>query len=157
MYATVTFEISPTILSNVYESWNATIPRVASVSNLTYSLSFQSVPAYVPGNSMGLSGPEGESDPSRSLVLCLLASFWAEPSDSATMKVVNQRLISKIQELARQEGLLHDYQYLNYAASFQDPIGSYGEVEKEKLLAVSRRYDPNQVFQKRVSGNFKLL
>jgi hypothetical protein len=32
-----------------------------------------------------------------------------------------------VAEIARSMGLLHEFQYINYADPSQDPIGSYGE------------------------------
>lgn len=46
--------------------------------------------------------------------------------------------------------------YLNYATKDQDPISSYGAANVQKLKAASRKYDPEQVFQKLVTGGFKL-
>ena len=48
------------------------------------------------------------------------------------------------------------FQYLNYAAPFQDPFASYGEKNLQLLREVSKKYDPDQVFQKLVPGGFKL-
>ena len=53
-------------------------------------------------------------------------------------------------------GLLHEFEYLNYADSSQDPIASYGADNVERLRATSRKYDPHGVFQKQVPGGFKL-
>lgn len=39
---------------------------------------------------------------------------------------------------------------LNFAA--QDPIARYGKVNKEKLGAISRQYDPYGVFLRQVPG-----
>ena len=46
--------------------------------------------------------------------------------------------------------------YLNYATDFQDSISSYGQVNVQKLRDASRKYDPDQVFQKLVPGGFKI-
>jgi hypothetical protein len=53
-------------------------------------------------------------------------------------------------------GVDDPYLYLNYAASWQDPINSYGPASVANLQAVSRKYDPSGVFQKQVPGGFKL-
>ena len=45
---------------------------------------------------------------------------------------------------------------MNYADASQDVLGSYGEVNVRKMLAVLRKYDPEGIFQKRVPGGFKL-
>lgn len=50
----------------------------------------------------------------------------------------------------------HPFQYLNYAAPFQDPLASYGVKNLQRLREVSKKYDPDQVFQRLVPGGFKL-
>jgi hypothetical protein len=49
-----------------------------------------------------------------------------------------------------------DYRYINYADASQDVLASYGPKSLKKMLAVSKKYDPAGVFQKRASGVFKL-
>jgi hypothetical protein len=156
IYAEVTFNVSPTILTKVFNLYNATIAQVESVKGLTYTMVLQSLPAYVPGNSLGLSGPTGSNDPSRKSIICLLTHFWADESDTPKVTDVTQNLIQQIQDAADSEGVLVRFEYLNYAASFQDPLGSYGAKSKANLEAVSYKYDPKRIFQKRVPGNFKL-
>lgn len=49
------------------------------------------------------------------------------------------------------------FDYLEYAAKFQDPIGSYGPENNKSLQEVSKKYDPAQIFQKNAPGSWKLL
>ena len=53
------------------------------------------------------------------------------------------------------QGQYEKFLYMNYAFPSQNVIASYGKQEVENLRNVSRRYDPEQVFQKLVPG-FKL-
>ncbi|OTA92459.1 hypothetical protein M434DRAFT_387304 [Hypoxylon sp. CO27-5] len=53
-------------------------------------------------------------------------------------------------------GLLLEYRYMNYADGSQDVLGSYGEENVQKMLALSRKYDPDGVFQTQLPGGFKL-
>ena len=46
--------------------------------------------------------------------------------------------------------------YLNYADKSQDPLSSYGKENLQKLREVSKRYDPQQVFQRLCAGGFKI-
>ena len=48
------------------------------------------------------------------------------------------------------------FKYMNYAAPFQDPLASYGEMGLQWLRQVSKKYDPDQVFQDLVPGGFGL-
>jgi hypothetical protein len=53
-------------------------------------------------------------------------------------------------------GLGHRYIYQNYASAEQNVFWGYGEQNLEKLREVSRKYDPNGVFEKLQLGYFKL-
>ena len=57
---------------------------------------------------------------------------------------------------AAARGLAVDLAYANYADASQDVLGSYGEENVALLRAVSSRYDPAGVFQRRVPGGFKV-
>jgi hypothetical protein len=46
--------------------------------------------------------------------------------------------------------------YLNYSDISQDPLGTYGEDNIQKMREVTIKYDPTGVFQKRVPGGFKI-
>jgi len=47
-------------------------------------------------------------------------------------------------------------EYVNDASHDQDPLASYGRMNYAKLKAVSRKYDPGQVFQRLSNGGFLL-
>ena len=53
-------------------------------------------------------------------------------------------------------GLDVDWEYLNYAEMTQDPLKTYGEENVAYLKEVALKYDPDQVFQTRVPGGFKI-
>lgn len=54
-------------------------------------------------------------------------------------------------------GVFNRYEYLNYAAGWQNPIAGYGESVRRELQGVSRRFDPRGVFQRLVPGGFKVF
>ncbi len=137
-------------------------PQLSSVPNLSFSLTIQPVPASSPsksaasaadGNSLGLE----RSSSSAALVLCLISATWDTPTDDAQIASVAKSLNGAIVDAAKAKGLFNRWIYLNYAADFQDPIGGYGAENGARLRAVSRKYDPDQVFQKNVPGGFKLF
>jgi hypothetical protein len=69
-------------------------------------------------------------------------------------------LRAALDEIDRDAGgrkTLVPFKYLNYAAPFQDPIGSYGEANQTKLREASHKYDPDKLFQKGVPGGWKLF
>jgi len=67
-----------------------------------------------------------------------------------------RKMIKDIACIAEEMGLLHKFQYINYADPSQKPIASYGVENVEFLRQVSRKYDPEGVWQRQVPGGFKL-
>lgn len=65
-------------------------------------------------------------------------------------------MVKRVKELSVSVGTEADFVYLNYADASQDPIGSYGEGNIAFMKEVAQRYDPMEVFQKRVPGGFKV-
>lgn len=61
-----------------------------------------------------------------------------------------------VEQYSRDVGAFVDFRYINYADASQDVMSSYGEKNVQKMLRVSRKYDPEGVFQKRAPGGFKL-
>ncbi len=109
------------------------------------------MPVIEPGNALGLEGLDVTP-----LVLCLLSVTWDQAEDDAMINSVTKTLIEEIDRATKAAGLFHRFKYLNYAAPFQDPIGSYGPASKAQLQAVSKKYDPEGFFQAGVPGGFKL-
>lgn len=79
--------------------------------------------------------------------------------DNGANGLIETELRSMFDEIARvatEAGLLHRFQYLNYADTQQDPITSYGPKSVAELQATSMKYDPNGLFQRQAPGGFKL-
>ena len=72
------------------------------------------------------------------------------------MEKAAQKLVQSINDLASSMGMLHKFQYINYADPSQGPLDSYGPQNVQRLKEASRRYDPKGVFQTQVPGGFKL-
>ncbi|KAA8618427.1 GlcD FAD-FMN-containing dehydrogenase [Pyrenophora tritici-repentis] len=62
----------------------------------------------------------------------------------------------KMQAFAAARGTLENWQYLNYADSYQNPLGNYGDENVAKILAAAREFDPTGVFQEQTPGGFKI-
>ncbi len=103
------------------------------------------------GNSLGL-------DPSLgSLVSIAFLTYWNNRDDDEKILGPFRRALEKLREDAKSRGTLVDYTYMNYSYTFQDPIGSYGAKNMKKLQEVSKKFDPEGVFQKGVPGGWKLF
>lgn len=153
LFATIVFRGSAPMLTEVHSLWNTSVSSVEHVANLTYTLVFQSVPPVSAGNLMGI---DPAADPEKTLVLCLLANFWGDLSDSDDVIGTTKDLLASIEQTAQKQNATNKYQYLNYAGSWQHPLESYGPDQLQALRAVSRKYDPKGLFQTGVPGGFKL-
>ena len=81
---------------------------------------------------------------------------WDEHRDDQVVKTETRRTVEKIDAVAAANGTSHSYRYLNYCAEWQRPFVGYGEENWRFLREVSRKYDPNGLFQKGCVGGFKL-
>lgn len=151
IYVTTTFSPTLSVFQRVYAIWNATVPSIENIAGIQHFIIFQPMPAIKPGNSLGLSASEGP------LVVCLLSITWTNPGDDPFLNTLGQNLIGQIEQATKSAGVFNAFKYLNYAAKFQDPIGSYGAASKTNLQAISRKYDPTGLFQTTVPGGFKLF
>jgi hypothetical protein len=86
----------------------------------------------------------------------LIAGLWDDTASNELVNGIAQKLTRDIDSKARAMGMLHKFQYINYADPSQHPIQSYGDENVEQLRRTSRKYDPKGVFQRQVPGGFKL-
>ncbi|CAG5161875.1 uncharacterized protein ALTATR162_LOCUS6114 [Alternaria atra] len=102
------------------------------------------------GNALGLDPKEGP------LLLALIAMKWSNSADDDRLNKFAARVKDRCIAAAKAKGKDTDYLYMNYASPYQDPIAGYGAVNKAKLKAVSKKYDPTSVFEVLQPGYFKL-
>ncbi|KAK8080876.1 hypothetical protein PG997_008694 [Apiospora hydei] len=69
---------------------------------------------------------------------------WAEKTTNA------------INAATRAAGLYDAFNYMGDAAGFQEIYQGYGDANEARLREVSRKYDPERVFQKMLPGGFKI-
>jgi FAD/FMN-containing dehydrogenase len=159
--STLTFINKPGLtedfISEVYDLADATAKELLAVVGLAFTLTFQPLPyalysksAATGGNVLGLDRFQDD------LINMLFTLSWQLPLDNARIETTMKRLEDDIEALSRERGLFNEFVYLNYAAEWQEPLDGYGEANVEFMRSVSRRYDPNGLFQKGVPGGFKL-
>ena len=158
VYVTVTVANNVALLSKVFDIANTLLEPLKNKAGLRYAMAYQAIPTCVMsrslasgGNALGLE-PEGGN-----LVLIFLDISWKKSTDDKIMNKQARSFLNQVELLAADSGMLHKWKYLNYAAQWQDPIAGYGHENREKLRAVSRKYDPVGVFQKQVPGGYKLF
>ncbi|KAI1423103.1 hypothetical protein F5Y12DRAFT_798824 [Xylaria sp. FL1777] len=91
------------------------------------------------------------------IIMISIFAWWTKSEDDDKILREFDDILTKTEQKAEVDGLAVRLKYMNYAASFQDPIGSYGLDIKEKLQIISKLYDPHGIFQKGVPGGWKLF
>lgn len=157
-YMNTTVKADVATLMAAYEIYVNALGPLKSAEGLTTSLTLQAYPkslldktAPAGGNSLGLNLQDGP------LMSILILSFWQNKEDDDKIQSTFRGAIEAIDKEAATRGTAVAYKYMNYAAPFQDPIGSYGKENKARLQAASKKYDPEGLFQKGVSGGWKLF
>ncbi|MBE3042163.1 FAD-binding oxidoreductase [Candidatus Bathyarchaeota archaeon] len=78
----------------------------------------------------------------------------AEDEEKARVQIVAMREELKASFIL--QGIDVEWEYLGYADGTQDPLSTYGAENIKFLKDVAAKYDPEEVFQKRVPGGFKV-
>ncbi|KAJ8119076.1 hypothetical protein OPT61_g74 [Boeremia exigua] len=81
---------------------------------------------------------------------------WTKKENEPRFHKVISNVISIVKTKAREMDADNDFVYLNYGSQYQDPINSYGSENQQRLITISKKYDPAQVFQYLQPGGFKL-
>ncbi|EWY81956.1 hypothetical protein FOYG_16161 [Fusarium oxysporum NRRL 32931] len=92
------------------------------------------------GNALGRAGKEP-------FLVYLLEPNWSNPNNSQHIWKAMRATVVKTLSMAKELGKEDDYVYLNYANPFQDVFYGYGKDSKAFLTGVSRKYDPDGLFQ----------
>jgi hypothetical protein len=103
------------------------------------------------GNALGLD--EYNDD----VVVVIFAFTYVGATYDARIRTAAKNLVENVQARAQQMRVYIPYLSANYAADFQDPMAGYGAKNKEIMIAIAQKYDPNQFFQKQLPGGFKLI
>ncbi|PVH96136.1 FAD-binding domain-containing protein [Periconia macrospinosa] len=153
-FATTTFQINPTILPRITSLWEETSKTLSMAKNIVSVVTYQPC-SPLPKNSSNAMGFPANSTPHEDLIILALTIFWENVEDSNSVNEETEALIERIEEIAKEEGVYHPFQYVNYAAPWQNPIKSYGEESNLAIRKVSKKYDPKGFFEAHCEG-FKL-
>jgi hypothetical protein len=81
---------------------------------------------------------------------------WSNAADDARVFAAARNMTNRANATAYAQGLGNRFIYQNYAAFEQPVFEGYGEENLGKLREVSKKYDPNGVWQKLQPGYFKV-
>ncbi|KUJ19297.1 FAD-binding domain-containing protein, partial [Mollisia scopiformis] len=157
-YASATLTIESTIeaINATVCAWNASVPFIQDIPGIVWTVVLEPLPPaiyarHAEGNALGLTGRQGKP-----LMVMMLSMTWSNAEDDDRIGTEAKTLMKEIEGEVSRLGKLDPFVYLNYAASWQKPITSYGEVNVDRLLRVRNEYDPRRVFTKYVPGGFKI-
>ena len=143
----------------LYNAFHSSIASIAQVPGISWSVTLEPIPkaflqasASQGGNMLGLpTSPRGNA-----LILCESSFTWSHDNDT-TVRSAGLKLLDDIISSAKELGTYNQWIDVNHADVSQNPISSFGSANQAFLRAVSRKYDPTQVFQKAVPGGFKVF
>ena len=105
----------------------------------------------------GNANPLGLDDCAQeSLVIVSFTVNWPGRGDDAFVDGLIRHTIQQIDDFATAHKKGHPFRCLNYCGGWQSPFKGYGEENWQFLRTVSRRYDPDGLFQLGCVGGFKL-
>ncbi|PGH21389.1 hypothetical protein AJ80_03306 [Polytolypa hystricis UAMH7299] len=139
------------LFTELFQIWEDGTKEFADIEDLQIQFLVQPQAVTNGTNSFGLE--PGRKD----IVISVLTAAYANAADDDIVEERLHAIVDKHVAILEREGLYIPYKYLNYADKSQDPIGSYGKVNKRRLQAVSKKYDPHGLFQTGVPGGFKLF
>lgn len=155
-YMNCTLRADTDALVAAADIYSKAIEPLKPLDGITLCLTLQAYPRSLLRKTAELGGNVLGLDPREPLVTILLLTYWKRREDDEQIMGVLRGALEAIEKDADARGQRVPYTYLNYASDFQDPFSSYGEENKKFLQEVSRKYDPEGLFQKNVPGGFKL-
>lgn len=150
---TYTFENGPpSVYRSLFQSYNESLQDLEAqkIPGAGIQWLIQPRPVTDGINSFGL-----EPHVKNGCIISLVVG-WNNVADDPYMLAFLKSMHDKHVAILTQAGLFNPFLYLNYADKSQDPIDSYGQNIKQRLIATSKKYDPTGIFQVKVPGGFKL-
>jgi hypothetical protein len=135
----------------INDIWRAATIELSNAENITSVLTYQQFPPLKRDDPNGM-GIDAAAELHKELLIVIISIYWHEADQTDRFNSVIQDAMKKIEKTAEEQHALHPFKYSNYAAWWQDPPKSWGENAMSTLKEVSRKYDPNGLFQKQVVG-----
>ena len=156
-YWDLSFKLNRELLTFVTDKYYELLPSIIDIEGVLATCAIQPI---TQGQLNGMQKNGGNAlglDPAGGPYFILnLANMWSKIEDEPRMIKFSSDLLQASKAEAKRLGADNDYIYMNYASQFQDPIGSYGAPNVNRLRGVAKKYDPAEVFQTLVPGYFKL-
>ena len=156
VFATTTIKNKRNTLAAAHATYCDAITslRRAKVDGLVWTLVLQPLlPDWACKGDPNPLGLDGIDEP---LVIVSFTVNWDKTFHDDFIKSMTRHTIEQIEIAAAAHQTGHPYRYLNYCAEWQRPFDGYGEENLRFLQGVSRKYDPEGLFQRGCVGGFKL-
>ncbi|RBQ79996.1 hypothetical protein VDGD_04962 [Verticillium dahliae] len=154
VFGTTTIKSDLATLLAVRQIFSDATPSIKHVKNCMFIYITQMVlPQWINKGDPNVLGLEECQEP---LVIISFAVNWGTAEDDEAVTGAVRRTISRIEEFAAANGTAHPYRFSNYAAEWQKPLQGYGKNNFRVLQDVSKKYDPEGLFQTGCLGGFKL-
>ena len=157
VFATTTIKNDPATIAAAHAAYRNAIAllRRVKVKGLVWTLVLQPLlPDWVrKGDANPLGLHDGTDEP---LIIVSFTVNWDERQNVDFVQATTRQVVEQIEAAATANKTSHPWRYLNYCAKWQRPFQSYGEENWRFLQAVSKKYDPEGLFQRGCVGGFKL-
>ncbi|KAJ3959317.1 hypothetical protein N0V92_004057 [Colletotrichum tropicale] len=157
VYYMITTQADPDLFAFARDLFYENVHKVADIPGMIPVLATQGITvpqmeamAKNGGNALGLNAEDGP------IYILQLCAMWDDIEDDATVYQFMSDILEQVTAEAKTRGTNSNYVYMNYASQYQDVINSYGAESKARLKSISKKYDPQQVFQLLQPGYFKL-
>jgi hypothetical protein len=101
-------------------------------------------------------GFAADSQPEKRLLNVGIAVQYEDPAATLGLDRATKILAAGVDQIALEEGVYDEHLYMNYAGSWQNVLGGYGQQSLRTMREVAARYDKYGMFQKQVIGGYKL-
>jgi hypothetical protein len=81
---------------------------------------------------------------------------YSDADDDEKVHHANDNIMNRAVALAKEMGLDHRYIYQNYANQTQDVFAGLSPENKQRLLQIQKRHDPERILSRLQPGAFKL-
>ncbi|KAL8651007.1 MAG: hypothetical protein Q9210_003490 [Variospora velana] len=152
-----TYYLHLPLLHRTYHLWQDSCDSVRHCTGIVWSVTLQPITPTIIAHSPFLQEaiPDLARNSNKTVVVAQLTGTWKDSEDTAAVEATALKLIDSIDREARAVEMETGYIYLNYAHAGQNVFGE-GQ-RKEGLREISRKYDPEGIFQRAVPGGFKLF
>ncbi|GFF89615.1 FAD binding domain protein [Aspergillus lentulus] len=131
------------------------IASLQKVKGLIWTIAMQPfLPSWAAKGDANVLGIHGGRDDA--LLILSFSVYWQRAENDKLVYASIRETIEKIDAVATANGTDHPFRYLNYCAQWQRPLAGYGKENLCFLTEVSRKYDPDGLFQRGCTGGFKL-